>query len=86
VKLRTLKHEQAKLFNKILVTCSLKPIMDNLEGLNDPEQAQFYIDNFLKLCYAILEEKNFLCYYEDKFQLSEQIEIVYQISDNRMYG
>jgi hypothetical protein len=84
MKLKTLKHELAKLFNKMLVTCSLKPIMDNLEGLNDPEQMQYYIENFMKLCYAILEEKHFLCYYEDKFHLSEQIEIVYQVSDNRM--
>jgi hypothetical protein len=60
--------------------------MDNLDSLSsyNTEQMQNYIESFLKLCYELLEEKNFLCYYEEKFNLCEQIELVFEMSGNRM--
>ena len=83
-KLNTLKHEQTKLVSRIVFDCSVKPMMDSLENFALNEQSQFYVENFLKLCHEILDEKQFLCYYEEKFGLSEHIELMYQISGNRM--
>lgn len=82
LKLRGLKSEMLTLFHQILVESSLKPMMNNLDSGRD--QTQNHFDNFFRLCYELLEEKHFLCYYEEKFGLVEQVELVFQMSGDKM--
>lgn len=90
LKIKCLKYQLAKTLNSIITNCCVKPIIDNLDSSNCKSsmlqhQAEFYFDNFLKLCCDLLEDKRLLCYYEQHFGLLEQIELVYQLSDNRMW-
>lgn len=84
----------ARLFKKIFDICSINPILkrdDESNGIisesassSPPKKLQYYVDIFFKICSHMLEYEKFLCYYEEKFKLSEQIDIVVQFSHNEM--
>jgi len=90
-----LKYQLARLFKKIFDICSINPILkrddesnfissESASSSSPPKKLQFYVDIFFKICSHMLEYEKFLCYYEEKFQLSEQIDIVVQFSHNEM--
>ena len=76
----------AKLFKKIFEACSITPILKGVDSEEKSTQKhRHYFDVFIKICSHMLEYERFLCYYEEKFKLSESIDIVVQFSDNEMY-
>jgi hypothetical protein len=85
-KLKRLKLEIIKLFNNILNESSVKPIVENIDESDDQQQQriQSCIDNFVKICCETLECKRFLCFYEEHYNLAEQLDLVYQITNNKM--
>jgi hypothetical protein len=84
-KVKWLKYELTKVFNKIILNCCMNPIIENLDNkLPASQQIDYYLDNFMKICCDLLEDKRFLCYYEEKFDLSQNLELVYQLGDKKM--
>ena len=82
-KIKILKNEIGKIFNKMLVGCYVMPIMENIETLNNTSKnpkVQKLVDQFFLLCFDALEDSRFVCYYEEKFNFSEHIEMICQIS------
>lgn len=84
IKLSGLKFEMAKLFNLIIDNSLIKPIIESLDSFSSNDQTQKLIDSFIKICSDILDDKNFLCYYEEKYNFSEQIDLIYQLSNEKM--
>lgn len=84
MKLSGLKYEMAKLFNLIVDNSLVKPIIESLDSFSSNDQTQQLIDSFVKICSDILDDKHFLCYYEEKFNFSEQIDLIYQLSNGRL--
>ena len=80
-KLKMLKQEIAKLFNNIFLNCSVNPMINNIEELAKESQ-HHHIEKFIKICCEVLEYKRFLCYFEEKFNFSEQVDLVFQLADN----
>ena len=58
--------------------------MRELETGKSEQENQRYFDTFVNILCEILENKRFLCFYEEKHQLSEQIELMMQIAGDRM--
>lgn len=85
-KLKALKFQLAKLFKKIFETSSISPILMNVDSIEPNKESELrnYVDKFFKTCSDLLEYEQFLCYYEEKFKLSEQIDIVVQLSGSHM--
>lgn len=86
-KLKILKYQLSKLFKFILESGSIKPMIANLDNpaLSHDQikvQEQECLDYFIQVCCDIMEEKRFLCYYEEKFSLSEQISLIAQLTDS----
>ena len=73
-----------KLFKKIFEYCTSMPIINNLDATQNQELIQNYIDNFVKLCSDLLDTEKFACYYEEKFNLSDQIGLMVQLTNNKM--
>ena len=89
LKLKTLKYQQTKLFKEIVESNSVKPLISNLDNPVFSQdqikvQEQECVDYFVQVCCDIMEEKRFLCYYEEKFSMSEQITLVRQLTDNKI--
>ncbi|CAF0807739.1 unnamed protein product [Brachionus calyciflorus] len=84
IKLSALKYQMAKVFSLILQHSLIDPIIENVDTFKTSQQIQSLIDNFVKICCDILDDKRFMCYYEEKFNLSEQIDLVYQVSGGKM--
>ena len=82
-KLKTLKHEIARLFNNMFLNCSVNPMISNLETSNESEHHQ-HIEKFIKICCEVLEYKRFLCYFEEAFNFSEQVDLVFQLANKYM--
>ena len=80
--MKMLKHESAKLFNNILINCSVTPMVNNLESSKLSQQTN--VEKFVKLCCEALEYKRFLCFFEETFNMSEQVDLVFQLSDKCM--
>jgi hypothetical protein len=83
-KLKCLKFHLTKLFKKIFESNTIKPLIKNLDNLNQEEQTQYCVDTFTRICCDLLEDERFLCYYEEKFNLSEQIGLMVQLSNNKL--
>jgi hypothetical protein len=77
-KLKSLKYEFGKLFNNLLTTSYVTPIMESIDSSS--QKIQSYVDNFVRICHDLLESPKFLCYYEEKFHLNDQIDLIYQIN------
>lgn len=73
-----------KVFNLIIQYTLVNPIVENIDAFKSSQQIQSNIDNFVKICCDVLDDKRFLCYYEEKFNLSEQIDLIFQVSDGKM--
>ena len=82
--MKSLKYQLTKLFKRIFESCSLTPIINNLDASQNQELIQNYIDNFVKLCSDLLENEKFACYYEEKFNFSDQISLMVQLTNNKM--
>ena len=84
IKLKRLKYQLTKLFKRIFESCSLTPIINSLEASQNQEIIENCIENFVKLCSDLLEHEKFACYYEEKFNLSDQIGLMVQLTNNKM--
>lgn len=73
-----------KLFSLIIDNSLIKPIIQSLDSHLSMDQIQQLIDSFVKICSDILEEKNFLCYLEEKFNFSEHIDLIFELSTDKM--
>jgi activating signal cointegrator complex subunit 2 len=62
----------------------LKSIAQTMQQQNEKPTLQTHIDKFIKLCSDLLEFRRFASYYEHKHQLSDQIEMIFQISGNKI--
>ena len=86
--LKRLKFEAAKLFNKIVVNCFINPAVQNVQGDEEASPSSkkdlFCGQQFVRVCTDTLDDVHFLCYYERKFALSEQVELVYQLCNGEM--
>jgi hypothetical protein len=77
-KLKSLKYEFGKLFNNMLSNSYVSPIMESIDSSN--QKIQSCVDNFVRICHDLLEYPKFLCYYEEKFHLNDQVDLIYQIN------
>ncbi len=89
VKLKTLKFQQTKLFKEVIESNSIKPLISNLDNPVFSQdqikvQEQECVNYFVQVCCDIMEEKRFLCYYEEKFSMSEQINLVQQLTESKI--
>ncbi|RNA20224.1 activating signal cointegrator 1 complex subunit 2 isoform X1 [Brachionus plicatilis] len=84
IKLSGLKYEMTKLFSLIFEHSLVKPIIESLDSFSSSDQIQQLTDSFVKICCDILEDKHFLCYFEEKFNFSEQIDLIFQLSQERI--
>lgn len=89
VKLKKLKYKLAKLFKEILEYGSIKQLIANLDNPAFSQdqirvQEQELVDYFIQICCDVMEEKRFLCYYEEQFSLSEQIMLIAQLANDKM--
>jgi len=90
VKLKKLKYKLAKLFKEILESGSIKQLISNIDNPTFSKdqiriQEQELVDYFIEICYDIMEDKRFLCYYEEQYSLSEQIMLIAQLTNDKMF-
>lgn len=83
-KIKWLKYEFASVYNKILHISCINPILENADKASN--QIDYYVDNFMKVCCDMLEDRRFLCYFERKFNLTDSLDVVYQLSGKKMYA
>jgi len=88
-KLKLLEYQLVKLFHCIFTNSLIKPVVQQLDTNQEEYGKQSFdihycVDNLVKICCDLLESKRFLCFYEDHFALSEQIELFYTLSNNKM--
>ena len=71
----------------MLRLCSITPIIENLDqstGRGEDSNMQYYVDTFVKIICELIDDRRFLCYLEEKFQVSEQIQLIVEIADEKM--
>ena len=62
----------------MLTVSYVTPIMEGIDSSS--QKIQSCVDNFIRVCHDLLECPKFLCYYEEKFRLNDQIDLIYQIN------
>ena len=70
------------LFNSILVNCCVNPIIENMDASQQNQNAN--IDLFIRTCCDMFNEKRFLCYLEENYNLSEHVELIFQVASENM--
>lgn len=80
--IKLLKFQVAKMFNNILANCTIAGV---IKSVGDVQQCSRHVENFIKLSCDLLEHKHFLCFYEENFKLTEQLDLVTQIAPDQMY-
>jgi activating signal cointegrator complex subunit 2 len=59
-KLKSLKHQSAKLFSNILLTCAVTPVVNSIEETG--KSNQFYAEKFVRLCCEVWSTSGFFAF------------------------